>query len=273
GPAIEAIRTMVELLAELGRSVEFDEAGDSVRVRAADVRSQTAPAELAEQMRASFLVTGPLLSRFGRARAPHPGGCDLGSRPKNVDVKGFTLMGAAMAFEGGNYVFAAPRLQGAKIYLDYPSHTGTENLLMAAALADGTTVLKNACAEPEVIDLVDCLRRMGARISGAGSSEIQIHGVDRLSGVRYRVKSDRIVAGTYALAGAIPGGEVTIEDVAVPYMDPLTYKLQEVGVPVADDDEACTYSVCPSANGPLQAVEVQTLHYPGFPTDLQAPFA
>ncbi len=272
-PAIADIRTMVQLLGELGCDSDFDEERHVVRVCAAHVRSFQATPELAQRMRASFLVTGPLLARFGRAEAPHPGGCELGSRPKNVDIKGFSLLGAATALDRGMYVFTTPRLRGAKIYLDYPSHTGTENLLMAAALAQGTTVLKNACAEPEIHGLVECLRAMGARISGAGSSEIRIEGVDRLRGVRHRIKSDRLVAGTYALAGAITGGCVVIEDVAVPHMDPLTYKLQEVGVVVEDDEAACRYTVRSNHGRPLHAVEVQTLHYPGFPTDLQAPFA
>lgn len=272
-PVIDDTATMVELLAELGCDVAFDTAAHTVTVCARAIRSHAAPPELARRMRASFLVTGPLLARFGRAEAPHPGGCDLGSRPKNVDVKGFMLMGAQTELARGNYVFTTPALHGAKIYLDYPSHTGTENLLMAATLAKGTTVLKNACAEPEIDGLVECLTDMGARISGAGTSEIRIEGVDRLHGVRHRLKSDRLVAGTYALAGAITGGEVIIEDVAVAHLDPLTYKLQEVGVAVDDDDANYRYTVRRPANGPLHAVEVQTLHYPGFPTDLQAPFA
>jgi UDP-N-acetylglucosamine 1-carboxyvinyltransferase len=178
-------------------------------------------------------------------------------------------MGATVAQENGNYVINAPRLKGAKLYLDYPSHTGTENLLMAACLARGKTIIKNASAEPEVVALAACLVAMGAKISGAGTSVIEVEGVDRLYGAHLRIIPDRLEAGTFAIAAAITGGEVLLTDVIVPHMDPLTHKLTEAGVDVEEGES--TYRV--KGNGALRPVEVQTLQYPGFPTDLQAAFA
>lgn len=268
-PCIDDTRLMVQLLAQLGCEVEFDERRHRVSVRAKDITSVTAPRDLVSRMRASFLVTGPLLSRFGEARSPQPGGCAIGARPKNVDIKGFVTMGATLTMEDGDYVFRSQGMRGQKIYLDYPSHTGTENLMMTACLVPGRTVIKNACAEPEIVALAACLNRMGARISGAGTSVIEIEGVERLRGVQERVIPDRLEAGTYAIAAAVTGGEVMLYDVYVSHMDPLTHKLSEVGVEV--EEGVGTYAV--RAGKYLDAVEVQTLHYPGFPTDLQAPFA
>lgn len=268
-PDIEDTRTLAELLSSLGCEVEFDAEKHRIRICARQVSKTVAPADLATRMRASFLVTGPLLTRFGSAGAPHPGGCSIGRRPVNVDIKGFASMGATIVQEDGAYAMSAPRLKGEKIYLDYPSHTGTENLLMAACLAKGKTVIKNASAEPEVVGLAACLVAMGAKISGAGTSIIEVEGVDRLYGAHLRIIPDRIEAGTFAIAAAISGGEVLLRDVIVPHMDPLTHKLTEVGVEVEEGES--TYRV--RAGGELRAVEVQTLQYPGFPTDLQAAFA
>lgn len=268
-PCIEDTRLMVELLGRLGCEVEFDERRHKVSVCARNVHSLTTPKDLVSKMRASFLVTGPLLARFGEARSPEPGGCAIGTRPKNVDIKGFVSMGAALTMEDGYYVFTSHGMRGEKLYLDYPSHTGTENLMMAACLVPGRTVIKNACAEPEVVALAACLNRMGARISGAGTSVIEVLGVERLRGIKERVIPDRLEAGTYAIAAALAGAEVMLYDLNVAHMDPLTHKLTEVGVEVEEGEG--TYLV--RSTGRLEAVEVQTLHYPGFPTDLQAPFA
>lgn len=268
-PCIDDTRLMSELLRRLGCEVEFDEPRHRISVRARELDCVTAPEELVGQMRASFLVTGPLLARCGEARSPEPGGCAIGARPKNVDIKGFLSMGAELAIDSGYYVFRSQGMHGERLYLDYPSHTGTENLIMAACLAPGRTVIKNACAEPEVVALAHCLNRMGARISGAGTSEIEILGVETMRGVTERVIPDRLEAGTFAIAAAATKGEVMLYDVNVSHMDPLTYKLGEAGVQVEEGEG--TYLV--RGNGHLSAVEVQTLHYPGFPTDLQAPFA
>lgn len=267
-PWIEDIRNLAEILRQLGCQVEWDEASHQMRVCAANVTSCATPVDLATRMRGSFLLTGPLLGRFGEAMTPHPGGCSIGVRPVNVDVKGFTAMGASVDTQDDRYSFKVDRLHGQRIYLDYPSHTGTENLLMAACLAKGKTVIKNASPEPEVAALAGCLVRMGASINGAGTSVIEIDGVERLRGVHYRITPDRIEAGTYAIAAAITGGHVTLSDVITSHLDPLTHKLVEAGVEVVEGPG--TYSV--HSRLPLRAVEVQTLQYPGFPTDLQAAF-
>lgn len=268
-PMIDDIRTMAAVLEHLGCEVKLDDARHRVTICAAEVRDVAIPADLATRMRASFMVTGPLLARFGRAVAPHPGGCSIGRRPVNVDTNGFVAMGARVEQHDSGYSLHADHLSGRNLYLDYPSHTGTENLLMAATLARGKTVIKNASAEPEVVDLAEFLVRMGARITGAGSSVITVEGVDELYGIHHRVLPDRIEAGTFAIAAAITGGEVTLSDLVVSHMDPLTHKLQEVGVEVIEGDRRYLVRSRPA----LRAVEVQTLHYPGFPTDLQAAFA
>ena len=268
-PLIEDIRNMLDLLRSLGAEVDLDEAAHSVRIRAHALNSYEIPMHLAKSMRASFLTMGPLLARGGHGIAPQPGGCAIGRRPVNVDVKGFTAMGAQVEQHDGFYHLHAERLVGQRIYLDYPSHTGTENLMMAACLAKGRTTIKHASAEPEVVALADCLTRMGAKIRGAGSSLIEIEGVGELYGVHLRVLADRIEAGTFAIAGLISGGDVTIHDVVVPHMDPMTHKLEEVGAIVETGD---TW-VRVRASGVLNPVELQSLPYPGFPTDLQSCFS
>lgn len=267
-PLIEDIRKILEIIRQLGAEVDLDEASHRVRIRAADLHSYEVPRELGQAMRASFLVTGPLLARMGRAVAPAPGGCAIGRRPVNADVKGFTAMGAQVENVDGKYHVGADRLVGTRIYLDYPSHTGTENLLMAACLAKGKTVIKHASAEPEVVALADCLIRMGAKIRGAGSSLIEVEGVGELYGVHLRCLPDRMEAGTYAIAGLLTGGDVTVHDVVVPHLDPIAHKLAEVGAIVEEGDSWLRIR----ANGHLNAVELQTLPYPGFPTDVQSCF-
>lgn len=270
-PLVEDVRNMAEILRQLGCCVHLDEQAHSVAIQAPEAaRLRTdVPVDLAQRMRASFLATGPVLARAGHVTAPHPGGCSIGRRPVNVDIKSFAAMGAHVELSDNQYSLAADHLRGERIYLDYPSHTGTENIMLAASLAEGTTVVKHASVEPEVANLAECLRQMGARIDGLGTSYLQIHGVERLHGVRYRVTPDRIEAGTYAIAGVISGGDVVIHDVEPDHMDPLTHKLIELGASV--QSEGRSYRV--RANGMLQALEIQTLHFPGFPTDLQAAFA
>jgi len=268
-PLIEDIRQMLGLLRSLGAEVELDESLHRVRIRAAELSSYEIPVALGRAMRASFLAIGPLLARAGRGSAPHPGGCAIGPRPVNVDVKGFTAMGARCEQDGEYYRFAADRLIGQRVYLDYPSHTGTENLLMAACLAKGRTVIKHASAEPEVVALAECLTRMGAKIRGAGSSLIEIEGVGELYGVHLRCLPDRLEAGTIGIAAVMTGGDVTVHDVVVPHLDPVTHKLLEVGAIVEEGDNWWRVR----GTGQLGAVELQALPYPGFPTDLQAVFS
>ncbi|HEX5418106.1 MAG TPA: UDP-N-acetylglucosamine 1-carboxyvinyltransferase [Chloroflexota bacterium] len=270
-PMVRDVRTMAELLRRLGCRVTVDEVAHRVTVRAperADLGTAIPP-DLAGQMRASFLTTGPVLARAGRVRAPHPGGCSIGKRPVNVDIRSFSAMGARVSLVDDLYDMHADTLRGKSIYLDYPSHTGTENVLLAATLAKGTTVLKHAATEPEVADLVSCLTQMGARIRGVGPSYLVVEGVDTLGGFQHRVMPDRIEAGTYAIAAAISRGEVIIQDIVPDHMDPLTHKLQEVGVIVEIDRN--NYLV--RGIGHHRPVEVQTLHFPGFPTDLQSTIA
>ena len=270
-PDLADIGTMLALLRSLSAEIEHDRERKRVRVRAATIDRTDAPAELVAAMRASFLVAGPLLARCGEMSASAPGGCQLGARPVDVDVRGFRQMGAAIDFDddGQRIVGRATGLRGVSIYMDYPSHTGTENLLMAATLASGRTTIVNAACEPEIVFLGNMLNRMGARIKGLDSPTITIDGVDRLHGVSEAILPDRLEAGTFAIGAVITGGEVTLHDVREPDMLPLTAKLREAGADIWIDHERML--VRPSAG--LRAVEIQTLPFPGFPTDLQAAFA
>ncbi|MFN8590659.1 MAG: UDP-N-acetylglucosamine 1-carboxyvinyltransferase [Thermomicrobiales bacterium] len=270
-PDLADIGTMLALLRSLGAETEHDHKRRRVHVRAQTITSTEAPAELVARMRASFLVAGPLLARFGEMSASTPGGCQLGARPVDVDVRGFRQMGVNIAFaeDGQRISGQVAALRGANIYMDYPSHTGTENLLMAATLASGRTTIVNAACEPEIIHLGNMLIRMGARISGLGSPTIVVEGVDRLHGVAEPILPDRLEAGTYAIAAVISGGEVTLQDVREPDMLPLTAKLREAGAEVWSDGDRML--VRPGDR--LRSVEIQTLPFPGFPTDLQAAFA
>jgi UDP-N-acetylglucosamine 1-carboxyvinyltransferase len=270
-PDLADIGTMLALLRGLGAETEYDRGRKRVRVRAANITSTDAPGDLVAQMRASFLVAGPLLARLGEMSTSTPGGCQLGTRPVDVDVRGFRQMGAELRFaEGGRQMTGrASGLRGAPIYMDYPSHTGTENLLMAATLASGRTTIVHAACEPEIVHLGNMLNRMGARISGLGSPTIVVDGVDRLHGVSERILPDRLEAGTFAIGAVVTGGEVTLDDVREGDMLPLTAKLREAGAQVWSD--GARMLVRPGAK--LRAVEIQTLPFPGFPTDLQAAFA
>jgi len=266
-PFIEDIRNMVKVLQRLGVAVRF-EGPNTLRVKASRISQSILPRDLAKRMRASFLIVGPLLSRFGRAEAPHPGGCAIGTRPVSVDLKGFQEMGAEVEVGEENYVLRVPRLKGCTLHLDYPSHTGTENLLMAACLAEGITVIENASIEPEVVDLAYFLSSMGARIYGAGTSTIRVEGVSRLHGSIYRVMPDRMEAGTFVLAAMITGGQISMNGRVARYLGALISKLEEAGAEVTANQEV--FSV--RAPEEILPTDIQTFPYPGFPTDLQAPF-
>jgi len=265
-PDIEDIRTMVHLLRSLGASVEL-EGTHGIVVKANNLAQSSVPIDLATRMRASFLVVGALLGRLGEAEAPHPGGCAIGTRPVSVDLKGFQAMGTQIDRLNGSYALQARKLVGGRISLDYPSHTGTENLLLAACLAEGTTIIENASVEPEVADLASFLNAMGARIYGAGTGIIHVEGVPRLHGAVYRVMPDRLEAGTFAIAAAITKGRVSIRGRVARYLGALSSKLTEAGVSVAAERDTYTVEGCER----LSAVHIQTFPYPGFPTDLQAP--
>ncbi len=263
-PNIDDIHTMVALLRDLGAMVKVEEREHRITVKANTVHNLCPEPSLIDRMRASFLVVGPILARFGEFSCPPPGGCSIGLRPVDFDIRGFRRMGAEVKRREGLYVAEARRLKGTRIFMDYPSHTGTENL-MAACLAEGKTIVRNASTEPEAINLGECLREMGAKISGLGSSTIYVEGVERLHGVRYGVIPDRMEAGTFAIAAAMVGGEVILRDVDCDHMDALIYKLREIGLE-AREGERTLYV---RGGGPLFAVEIQTFPYPGFPTDLQ----
>jgi UDP-N-acetylglucosamine 1-carboxyvinyltransferase len=268
-PHIEDINTLAELLRALGARVEFPERHTAV-IDGSNLTSHRAPAEFVAKMRASFLVMGPLLSRLGAAEAGHPGGCEIGMRPVNVDVEGFRAMGARVESDDDAYRIACPRLQGTRMYLDYPSHTGTENLLMAACLAEGETVIRHASAEPEVIDLAHFLMSMGAQIMGAGTNHIVVNGVPDLHGTEYTVMPDRLIAGTFLAAGLITHGDVTVDDIIPEHLDAVSYKLDKMGaqVEIGESSLRCAWP----GDDRLERVDIQAIHYPGFPTDLQAVF-
>jgi UDP-N-acetylglucosamine 1-carboxyvinyltransferase len=269
-PMIDDIMTMAEILRHLGAKVECDEAQRQVSIEAASVNRFDVPIELAAKIRASFLVAGPLLARFGRAVFPPPGGDVIGRRPVDVTLRGFSELGADIQPGSPCFTARADRLGGVSVYLDYPTHTGTEDLMMAACLARGRTIIANASPEPEVTDLAEFLRRMGARIRGDGTPFIEIEGRDKLYGAGHRLIPDRIEAGTFAVAAAITGGDVVLHNVLGEHMVPVTYKLHQVGVGISIDESASTYHV--TAGDLRRTVEVQTLPFPGFPTDLQSVF-
>lgn len=268
-PDLVDVHTMVALLTSLGATVDYQPVARQVRICAGTLRTHLVPSDLARKMRASFLVTGPLLARLGRMRSPAPGGCKLGERPLDVNIRGFEQLGAQVTYVDGHFEAATPFLLGGVLYLDYPSHTGTENLMMAATLARGRTVIKHASAEPEIGALADFLNAMGARVQGAGSSCIVIDGVERLHGVKHTVIPDRIEAGTFAIAAAMTQGDVCLEGVELAHMDPVIHKLMDVGAIIEADGRYLRIR----GPGRLQPTNVQALPYPGFPTDLQASLA
>ena len=264
-PDVRDVLTMSKVLTHLGAGIEVH--GDRYTVTLAGVASCQAPYELVKTMRASVLVLGPLLARWGEAIVALPGGCAIGARPINLHLAALEKMGAEIHIEHGNvHACIRGRLQGARIYFDVPTVTGTENVMMAACLAEGTTVLENAAREPEVSDLASFLIKRGARVSGVGTDVITIDGVPELHGADHEIVPDRVETGTYLIAGAITGGEVRVVRCRPDHCDALLAKLQEAGVALKVEKEAIQVR----ANGQPRAVDVKTLPYPGFPTDMQA---
>ncbi|MFJ9497848.1 UDP-N-acetylglucosamine 1-carboxyvinyltransferase [Brevibacillus centrosporus] len=264
-PALDDVRTICDLLKSMGISLTYDH--EVLTVNAAKLTSVEASYELVRKMRASFLVMGPLLARQGRARVALPGGCAIGTRPIDQHLKGFEAMGAKIEI-GQGYIEASVegRLKGAKIYLDIASVGATENIMMAAALAEGTTVIENAAEEPEIVDLANFLNRMGAKIRGAGTGSIRIEGVDKMTGCTHCVIPDRIEAGTFMVAAAITGGDVFVEGAICDHLKSVTAKLREMGVEVDEQENG----IHVRRTGALKAVDLKTLPYPGFPTDMQS---
>ena len=265
-PDLNDVATMRKLLQQMGVKIEAN--GNQVVLSAAHIDKLEAPYDMVKTMRAAILVLGPLVARFGEARVSLPGGCAIGSRPVDLHIKGLQAMGAEIHIEHGYIHAKAKRLKGARICFDLVSVTGTENLMMAATLADGVTVLENAAREPEVVDLAHCLIAMGAKIEGAGSDTVTITGVEKLHGASHRVMPDRIESGTFLVAAAAAGGSITLTDTRADILDNVLEKLQEAGatIQVADGTISLQMSKRP------RAVNVRTAPYPAFPTDMQAQF-
>ncbi len=264
-PRLRDIRTMQTLLGHMGAVCEHD---DTLTIDTGSIHTLEAPYELVKTMRASVVVLGPLVARYRKARVSLPGGCAIGARPINLHLKGLQEMGVDISLEHGYVSASAHRLRGAAITFDQVTVTGTENLMMAASLADGVTVLRNAAREPEVVALAEYLTRMGARIEGAGTAEITIEGVPELTASSIRVIADRIEAGTYLVAAGITGGKLTLSQCVPEHLDALIQKLRAAGVVIDIGENSLTAS----RNGAVQSQDVKTWPYPGFPTDMQAQF-
>ena len=267
-PHLHDITTTIELLGRMGARITVDERM-RIEIENAGLHNFFAPYELVRTMRASILVLGPLLARYGKADVSLPGGCAIGSRPINLHLRGLAAMGADISVEGGYIRASAKRLKGAHIALDIVTVTGTENLMMAAALAEGRTIIENAACEPEVTDLACCLNRMGARISGAGSDRIEIEGVKALRGTDYAILPDRIETGTYLVAAAITRGRIRLKNTRADLLESVLAKLTEAGASIATEADAITLDM--NGQKPV-AIDIHTSPFPGFPTDMQAQF-
>ncbi len=281
-PNLVDIKRMGQILQALGVKLRQD--GDVLEIDAKNINPTEAPYDVVSQLRASFFVIGPLLTRLGTASVPLPGGCAIGARPVDLHVRGLQAMGANVSIEDGivhaNLLGSRKRLQGANIYLDYPSVGATETILMAATLAEGLTKIENAAQEPEIVDLANFCGQMGAKISGAGTNTIIIQGVAELSSVDYNVIPDRIEAGTFLVAGAITHSEITLSSIIPEHLAPVIAKLNDIGCPVIIEEDAVGKTFGGNIQskrlriipGKLQGTDIETLPYPGFPTDMQAQF-
>ncbi len=264
-PPLRDTSTIKKVIEHIGGTVEYDSSQAVMKIDCSNISDNIAPYELMRQMRASFLVLGPLLGRLGEAKVSLPGGCSLGARPVDYHVKGFRAMGADISEDSGYIIAKAKRLKGATIHFDRPSHTGTENIIFGAVLAEGTTIIVNAACDPEVVEVANFLNAAGAKIQGAGTSKITIDGVTTLKPVNYKVSGDRLVAGTHMCAAAITGGELEISGFYPAQLTMVSRKLYEMGCQITELDEGI------KINAPkrLNPVKVVTFPFPGFPTDLQ----
>jgi len=267
-PHLHDITTTMELLGRMGSELMVDE-HMNIEVNNSNLKDLYAPYELVKTMRASILVLGPLLAHYGKADVSLPGGCTIGSRPVNLHINGLAAMGAEIRVEGGYIRATAKRLKGVKLSLDMVTVTGTENLMMAATLADGITVLDNAAREPEVVDLANCLNSMGARIEGAGTDKIVIEGVETLLGTKHNILPDRIETGTYLVAAAMTGGRIKLKNTQPQLLESVLVKLKEAGAEIEVGNSSIMLNM--NHNRPL-AIDVHTAPFPGFPTDMQAQF-
>ena len=268
-PALSDVFIMNKILESLGAKVKWDKAAASIKTHAGNIAVWETDYELVSQMRASFLVMGPLLARAGKVKIPLPGGCAIGARPIDLHLKGFAAMGAEIVHEHGFVSAKAKRLKAARIYLDFPSVGATENILMAACLAKGRTIIENCATEPEIVDLANFVNSIGAKVRGAGTDTIKIDGVKNLCGGAHNIIPDRIEAGTFMVAAAITGGDVELVNVVLDHLKPVIAKLREAGF-VIDESERGLRVRAPKARP--RAIDLKTLPYPGFPTDMQAQF-
>ena len=266
-PQLNDISTMLRLIAQMGVEVTMD-GSDGLILDSRGLNNPVAPYDMVKTMRASIMVLGPLVARCGEARVSLPGGCAIGARPVDQHIKGLQAMGAEIHVEQGYVHATVKRLKGARIVTDMVTVTGTENLMMAAVLADGETIIENAAREPEVVDLANCLNAMGARVVGAGTDRIVIQGVERLHGATHSIMPDRIETGTYLCAAAVTGGTIRLTNTSATYLDSVVVKLLETGCEVTAEGDAIALKAPPR----LKAVSVRTSPYPGFPTDMQAQF-
>ena len=262
-PTLEDVNVMIELIKHFGAICDFENEKLKIKI---DIKDVEAPYELVKKMRASFLVMGPILARLGHAKISMPGGCAIGSRPIDLHLKGFQTLGADITIGHGYVEARAQKLTGKKIYLDFPSVGATENIMMAAVFADGITIIENAAEEPEIVDLANFLNKMGAKIKGAGTDTIRIEGVKELKGVEHTVIPDRIEAGTFMVAAAMTGGNVLIENVIVDHVRPIIAKLTECGIEIIEEPKGLRVKGTKN----YKALDIKTLPYPGFPTDMQA---
>ena len=267
-PNLDDVKMMCDLIKSLGAEVQPQENASSIGFQVRNITNATAPYELVSKLRASFLIMGPILAKTGFVRVALPGGCAIGSRPVDLHLKGFTALGAEITQDNG-YIEArrTKKLIGNKIYLDFPSVGATENIMMAAVLAEGQTTIENAAIEPEIVDLASYLNEMGACVKGAGTDTIRIVGVERLNGCTHTVIPDRIEAGTFMVAAAITNGNIKIENIVADHLRPVIAKLKEVGIEIYEDTPT---SITVKSNGYLKPTDLKTLPYPGFPTDMQA---
>ena len=266
-PRLKDVEVICEVLMSLGAKVEF--LGDEIiKINSSNLVNYETPYELMSKMRASFLVMGPLLTRIGRTKTSLPGGCAIGTRPIDLHLKGFRALGAKIDVDHGNIGAYADKLLGDRIYLDFPSVGATENIMMAATMAEGETIIDNAAMEPEIVDLANFLNKLGADVKGAGTSSIRIKGVKKLGGTTHSIIPDRIEAGTFMVAAAITKGDIIVENVISSHIKPVIAKLREVGCKIYENGDKIRV-IAPST---LQATDIKTLPYPGFPTDMQAQF-
>ena len=268
-PSLEDVHTITEVLGKLGVQADFDADKNTLFVDSSVIASCEAPYDLVRKMRASFLIMGPLLARCGKAKISLPGGCAIGTRPIDLHLKGFEALGAKIGIGHGFIEATAPEgLKGARIYLDFPSVGATENIIMAASMAEGQTIIENPAQEPEIVDLANYLNVMGAKIRGAGTNVIKIEGVKKLTGKNYTIIPDRIEAGTYMVAAAMTQGDVYIENAISEHLKPVIAKLKEAGVTIEEDVDGIRVT----CDKRTKAVDIKTMPYPGFPTDMQAQF-